>query len=903
MLACTITTLPGVHGAAGGGIVADGPSAPAPGARDVSLLHVGTVDVLFPGSPASPLQPVPLPLGPAYNTSTGFAAAWNVSATLTLDAPMPLRANESAVGAVVRALGTAFYPSGALFELSYVVAAGGNTSGVACGLAQPGFCVNLLFLLQDEGLVAAFNQTLAGWNAASAGVLPPAAASLAGAFKDAAEQLGTHMTRMDVSQADVLRMPLTAPVLTFASDIPLRTDIMVLRLAGAHMLPFEGWKDQATLGALKRALANIAIFVDLFAALPYVDLGITFDFFQSLQLPVDTPGWQPFAPQMQKDLKKAGVPAESVTIMSVNSTTPENLAAAAASSPATSSDAALTASVSAAVDLTKALTDSMTKTLQALNASNSSPASLSGPASPGARVPAYQLPPTQEAQLRPSENAISGGQGALVDSQGKSWQSSSLSSVPSSAGPSAAMIEEDSITICHHEDGSDFLLGQGSFGEVYKALRNNVQECAVKRLRNVNKTELANFQREVQIMQQCSFDRNIVQFYGFCPSPPMLVLEFMEGGDLWSALRGADNAEMRWYARGRSLALDVARGLHFLHEHKIVHADIKSKNVLLSAGRQTAKIADVGLARYIMHTHVATASVPMGTFAYAAPELLLGQRCDTKVDLYSLGVVIWELVTGQMPERGRLRKPIAPAECPAVIAELIEACLTHEPAARPSARQVYDRLMSSPIGAPPGMKTAATAPPGGAAPSCSGSNGTIKPSFGWSSRMASSDEGGQVELYAVIDDNSHIYLVMEYCRGGDLFKQLAARGGCLEEAWVIAPLLRLLVALHARRILHRDIKPENIFLTQGMTFKLGDLGLAIQGDRELPFTRSGTLDYMAPEACILAYECIVGRPPFEVKDERETASRIMYSDHIDFPARHSRVWGDFVRSSTAMKKQ
>lgn len=92
------------------------------------------------------------------------------------------------------------------------------------------------------------------------------------------------------------------------------------------------------------------------------------------------------------------------------------------------------------------------------------------------------------------------------------------------------MIDEDSITICHHENGSDFLLGQGSFGEVcafppcvpaadcqsirenlcktpcwpsdgalhaqvYKALRNNVQECAVKRLRNVNKTELANFQR------------------------------------------------------------------------------------------------------------------------------------------------------------------------------------------------------------------------------------------------------------------------------------------------------------------------------------------------------------------------------------------------------------------------
>ena len=58
------------------------------------------------------------------------------------------------------------------------------------------------------------------------------------------------------------------------------------------------------------------------------------------------------------------------------------------------------------------------------------------------------------------------------------------------------------------------------------------------------------------------------------------------------------------------------------------------------------------------------------------------------------GVVIWELVTGQVPERGRLRKPVAPAECPAGIADLIEECLTHDPGARPSARQVYDCLMA-----------------------------------------------------------------------------------------------------------------------------------------------------------------------------------------------------------------
>jgi serine/threonine protein kinase len=64
---------------------------------------------------------------------------------------------------------------------------------------------------------------------------------------------------------------------------------------------------------------------------------------------------------------------------------------------------------------------------------------------------------------------------------------------------------------------------------------------------------------------------------------------------------------------------------------------------------------------------------------------------------------------------------------------------------------------------------------------------------------------------------------------------------------VIAPLLRILEKMHALALLHRDIKPENIFLTALGKFKLGDFGLAIKIDEELAFSRSGTLDYMAPE--------------------------------------------------------
>ena len=89
------------------------------------------------------------------------------------------------------------------------------------------------------------------------------------------------------------------------------------------------------------------------------------------------------------------------------------------------------------------------------------------------------------------------------------------------------------------------------------------------------------------------------------------------------------------------------------------------------------------------------------------------------------------------------------------------------------------------------------------------------------------------------------------------------RGGALPEQWVaaevLAPLLRVLEQMHSLGLLHRDIKPENIFLTASGRFKLGDFGLAIDARQELPFARSGTLDYMAPEVacCSVAACCAV----------------------------------------------
>eukprot|EP00891_Asterochloris_glomerata_P005033 jgi/Astpho2/5033/Aster-05963 len=102
----------------------------------------------------------------------------------------------------------------------------------------------------------------------------------------------------------------------------------------------------------------------------------------------------------------------------------------------------------------------------------------------------------------------------------------------------------------------------------------------------------------------------------------MLVLEYMEGGDLAAALQNDSGSgvladrKLRWYAQGASLARDIAEALVFLHSRQTMHLDLKCKNVLLTKDWQKAKIADVGLSRVLGHTQT-TSTMPMGTFAYA----------------------------------------------------------------------------------------------------------------------------------------------------------------------------------------------------------------------------------------------------------------------------------------------
>ena len=250
-----------------------------------------------------------------------------------------------------------------------------------------------------------------------------------------------------------------------------------------------------------------------------------------------------------------------------------------------------------------------------------------------------------------------------------------------------------------------------------------------------------------------------MQLQGVCMQPDesvWLVQELMEGGDLWGAI---GQGRVTWARRGRRVALDIARGLHYLHSQNILHLvgglvggwrgvcvcgwggvsaapahppphppawrqDLKSPNVLLKADG-SAKICDVGLSRMLTRTHVSASAVrargrarggvgwgvgvegcarvlqtrwctrmpwpaatpphntppppntnaQLGTWQWAAPEILLAQRATEKSDIFSFGVVLWEVATGQRPERGLLREIRAPEECPEGVKALIDACL------------------------------------------------------------------------------------------------------------------------------------------------------------------------------------------------------------------------------------
>ncbi|CAL5222010.1 g4300 [Coccomyxa viridis] len=276
-------------------------------------------------------------------------------------------------------------------------------------------------------------------------------------------------------------------------------------------------------------------------------------------------------------------------------------------------------------------------------------------------------------------------------------------------------VPSDSVDLKLELDGKGepVLLGQGSFAKVYKGRWNGVL-VAVKILNAPAAEVMEDFQRECTILERLRHP-NIIKYFGTASNAEgnvMMVTEYMQGGDLGTAL-AHDNPSARrlgWYQNGHLVALDIARGLAYLHAQKVISFDVKPANVLLDRTGKHAKLADVGLAKVLEHSQTMTNM--RGTLDYMPPEMFGAyeeeeegvvdgqtrkQPITQAVDVYSFGLVLWQIVTGGCLDKmqGSLRPPRIPEECPAQIAQLYSVCLSEHPERRPKAADLVRVILGT----------------------------------------------------------------------------------------------------------------------------------------------------------------------------------------------------------------
>lgn len=256
-------------------------------------------------------------------------------------------------------------------------------------------------------------------------------------------------------------------------------------------------------------------------------------------------------------------------------------------------------------------------------------------------------------------------------------------------------------------------IGEGAHGKVYEG-RYGDRIVAIKVLNRGSNTEEraaleGRFAREVTMMSRVKHD-NLVKFIGACKDPLMVIVsELLPGMSLRKYL-GSIRPNQLDLRLALNFALDIARAMDCLHANGIIHRDLKPDNLLLTANQKSVKLADFGLAREETVTEMMTAET--GTYRWMAPELYStvtlrqGEKkhYNNKVDVYSFGIVLWELVTNRMPFEGmsnlqaayaaafKQERPNLSDDISPELAFIIQSCWVEDPNLRPSFDQIIRML-------------------------------------------------------------------------------------------------------------------------------------------------------------------------------------------------------------------
>ncbi|MDQ3917467.1 MAG: serine/threonine protein kinase [Acidobacteriota bacterium] len=252
----------------------------------------------------------------------------------------------------------------------------------------------------------------------------------------------------------------------------------------------------------------------------------------------------------------------------------------------------------------------------------------------------------------------------------------------------------------------DFI-GAGGMGEVYRAIHSKIgRVAAVKVLTQTGQTSdfVERFFNEARIQASLQHP-NIATLYDFCEvaGQPCIIMEYVDGqtiSERVAAYRAASGAppplSETVYIFGR-----VVEAIEYVHRHGIIHRDVKSNNIKVSSAGQV-KLLDFGIAKGQTSPGLTQVGAVIGTLQYLAPELIRGGAADERGDIWALGVLLYEMVTGRMPfeaqtvgdlsdKIGRAAYP-PPGQyvsgLPRPFADVIARCLRHNPAERPGASEL-----------------------------------------------------------------------------------------------------------------------------------------------------------------------------------------------------------------------
>lgn len=451
-------------------------------------------------------------------------------------------------------------------------------------------------------------------------------------------------------------------------------------------------------------------------------------------------------------------------------------------------------------------------------------------------------------------------------------------------------------------------LGQGGMGTVYKVQDLELDRVvALKTIRPdlaSNASALRRLKQETLLARQIAH-RNVIRVFdlGVSEGLRFITMELVEGSDLRSVL---DIKKKLPLEEALEILVQICQGLTAAHGEDVVHRDLKPQNILLSAANRV-RIVDFGLARSFADTGITHTGTILGTPTYMAPEQALGKQGDTRADIFSLGVIAFELLSGELPypnqtlsesllsrTRGSARpiESVAP-DTPAWLARVVMRCLERNPADRyASAQDIEADLLARDVCPFPAVAL---------------SGGSLTPGTMIGSRYrieAEAGEGGMGKVYRALDlelqrtvalkvvrpelasspgildqlkheisissQISHKnvlrvhdlgeasglrFVSMAWAEGEDL-ASLLKRTGSLPEEQVIQLGVEIgegLEAAHEQGVSHRDLKPSNVLLTSGGHACIADFGLAHslkslpEAGQGTPVPTSGTPRYMSPE--------------------------------------------------------